>query len=667
MSEHGKRKHEANGFSILSDLETEQPEQSKKEITTASAQDISSISMEIQDQEKDTDGQNEEVIASKPEEGEEEGRATKKLKIEANDSKDVHSPSNGVEEMSKLDRRKQKKLTKVFARKSQGDGKPCFMLNRYHQKLSIKDVRDLVVYLLTDTKTLPWIMVKNKFNINKVVLLYISGLDPGFFKINPKDPESAKPIAWAEKATTGPVTEFQHLKKFFDFVNVMKAGGDKLRVFSPVDTLLGLPLSNTQKTKMEQETRKMQKDGSAARPESYMLDIAALRENEYPLPSFLDPGADPKEDFVETKQLKESVASKKLIAMDCEMCLTAAGSELTRITMINEEGKTIYDQLVMPDNPITDYLTKYSGMTAERLSGVTTRLVDVQKKLQELVTYDTILIGHSLENDMKVLKFAHPHIIDTSLLYHHTRGPPFRPSLKWLAYRWLSRKIQDGGDNGHDSEEDARACMDLAKLKIKEGPLFGEYNHYTESIFTRIANFKPSRKSAIIDSESLPGQAFANKTIRTNSDAEVVRAVPEAIKDHNLVWCRLRAMEINHGKSNASLSSGSTSDGISGSTEDEILEATEEEVREGVRSIDKSIAEIVESLPENTALIVTSGQGNRREMLRLQARQKRYQRLYNTQSLSSIPKEDQFTDEDQKALEDAVDFAKNGVCFFMVR
>lgn len=67
-------------------------------------------------------------------------------------------------------------------------------------------------------------------------------------------------------------------------------------------------------------------------------------------------------------------------------------------------------------------------------------------------------------------KFAHPRVIDTSLLFHHTRGPPARPGLKWLALKWLNRDIQLLKDKqGHDSVEDARACIDLLKLKLAKG------------------------------------------------------------------------------------------------------------------------------------------------------------------------------------------------------
>ncbi|KAG0023096.1 hypothetical protein BGZ80_010398 [Entomortierella chlamydospora] len=609
----------------------------------------------------------------------EEDNTSKKRKVEGTDAGEgsvceIQVTTAGI---SRKDRKIQKKFSKRQAKKSEGDGgRPCFMLSRDHDKLSVKDVRDLVMYLLTETKTLPWIMVRNKFNINKVVLLYVSGLDPKLFHVDLKDPESKKPLVWAELAKTGPATEFQQLRRFFDVMSVMKAGGDKYRVHPPIESLLSVSLSNSEKKKREHETRKMKERASSLKREDYMLGLEQLREHEFPLPSYLDPNVTIEEGWIETKMLTvDSPAPKKMIAMDCEMCRTTAGSELTRISLINEEGETIYDELVMPDNPIVDYLTQYSGMTAERLEGVKTRLVDVQKKLQELVTYDTILVGHSLENDMKVLKFAHPFIIDTTVIYHHTRGPPFRASLKWLAQKWLSRRIQEGGEHGHNSEEDAQACMDLAKLKIREGPGFGEYNQDQESLFSRIARHTSPRTSAVIGGETIYGESSATAIIKTKSDGEVVKAIPLAIKQHNFVWGRLRAMEINHGKAPVSLQGNyeprSSQIMDNGSTSQikisETAEAAEEEVREAARSIDKSIAEIVESLPEHTALIVTSGQGDIREVLRMQARQKKFQKLYNTHSLSTIPKEEQFLEEDQKALEEAVDKAKNGVCFFMVK
>lgn len=106
-------------------------------------------------------------------------------------------------------------------------------------------------------------------------------------------------------------------------------------------------------------------------------------------------------------------------------CLTEDGSELTRLSVVDLAGKRIYDKLVKPDHPILDYLTRcvtslfsilpakadplcivrsFSGMTEEKLEGVTTRLEDVQRDLTQLLDYNTILVGHSLECDLKVLK-----------------------------------------------------------------------------------------------------------------------------------------------------------------------------------------------------------------------------------------------------------------------
>lgn len=62
-------------------------------------------------------------------------------------------------------------------------------------------------------------------------------------------------------------------------------------------------------------------------------------------------------------------------------------------------------------------------------------------------------------------------MIDTSVIYQHPRGPPFKASLKWLAQKWLKKEIQTktGEEGGHDSEEDARTAIELVKLKMDKG------------------------------------------------------------------------------------------------------------------------------------------------------------------------------------------------------
>lgn len=269
------------------------------------------------------------------------------------------------------------------------------------------------------------------------------------------------------------------------------------------------------------------------------------------------------------------------------------------------------------------------------------------------------------------LQFAHPFIIDTARIYHHTRGPPSRPSLKWLAYRWLERRIQNGGDKGHDSVEDALTCLDLIKLKILKGQGFGEYYNDQESIFSRIGRYTRPRTSAVIDDESVVNCEDASTYIKTTSDAEVVAALPQAMKDHHFVWARLRDLEINYGKPGPNVSTVSGHHPNQGRAAflsyENRVDADEDEVREAARSVDRSLAAIVESMPPNTAFLVTSGQGDPREMLKYQELQKRYQALYNTVSISEISKEDRFDDEAQAALENGVEQAKNGVCFFMVK
>jgi len=96
-----------------------------------------------------------------------------------------------------------------------------------------------------------------------------------------------------------------------------------------------------------------------------------------------------------------------------------------------------------------------------------------------------------VENDLRALRVVHRHVIDTSVLYPHPRGPPLKSSLKFLANKYLKRHIQSGGGKtGHDSVEDAVAALQLSQLKIKKGlSLFGTISQTVDVLLTRFGTF----------------------------------------------------------------------------------------------------------------------------------------------------------------------------------
>ncbi|KAF4503960.1 hypothetical protein G6O67_008585 [Ophiocordyceps sinensis] len=198
--------------------------------------------------------------------------------------------------------------------------------------------------------------------------------------------------------------------------------------------------------------------------------------------------------FVETPQ-NELAPIDRAVCFDCEMGYTVHGMELVRLTATSwPTGKELLDVLVQPKGEVLDLNSRYSGVwpddlalaelwTGQEIPPLTDDGDGAQKKLKKvqspaaardllfsLISPDTPLIGHGLENDLNACRIVHPTLIDTVLLYPHRAGLPYRRGLKGLVEEQLGYKIQqDTGPEtlGHDSAEDARAAGDLVRWEVK--------------------------------------------------------------------------------------------------------------------------------------------------------------------------------------------------------
>lgn len=132
----------------------------------------------------------------------------------------------------------------------------------------------------------------------------------------------------------------------------------------------------------------------------------------------------------------------EILGLDCEMVKTIRGYELARVTLVDRDCRTIYDKLVKPTEKVIDHLTAYSGITPEILQTVENSFQYVQEELLTIIKRETIIVGHSVENDLRVLKLIHRRVLDTSVIFPHPQ-PSYKFSLKRLAHKWLNKIIQN--------------------------------------------------------------------------------------------------------------------------------------------------------------------------------------------------------------------------------
>ena len=495
-----------------------------------------------------------------------------------------------------------------------------------------------------------WAFVRNKPLIDRVVMILAPGLDHA---------------RWCDEgATTCP--------------RMKRELGEGLRTICESPTAVGMTLckalmysvhgkngqdgngNKSKKFKASTKAKDLCKRVFAHAPSRFVLSPGDMSDMVYPLPTLKEDGSLELDDgFVATQPAGGGIARGSgyyaFLALDCEFCYTAEGLQLTRISVVKEDGEIVYDKLVKPPTEITNYNTEHSGITAEQMEGVQTTLQDVQRELLEMIPCETILIGHSLENDLQRLKIIHANVIDTCALYPHKKGAPYRNALRFLTERYLGRKIQEGS---HDSVADARATMELALLKFINGPSFGEVATDGGGVFDVLSTHKV--ECVMVDSPALCRRlpAGSARVVEANDDNEVKDAIIAHVKTP-MPLNKVAGFGHLHEYSKVLSAEAQRAHARETQPSDDERVVADKTRREALERLDAIVGEIWDELPSNTLLLFTSGVGDA-HTLRLAQEQKwkRHQ---------SIGRWGAWTDEAEVELRRMYDRTKHAVTLAAVK
>ena len=96
-----------------------------------------------------------------------------------------------------------------------------------------------------------------------------------------------------------------------------------------------------------------------------------------------------------------------VVALDCEMVGVEGNNDaLARVSIVNYNGHVLMDKYVRPVKHITDYRTWVSGVSPYDLKEENGAISFAEAKAEgNHILKDKIIVGHSLNNDFRVLEF----------------------------------------------------------------------------------------------------------------------------------------------------------------------------------------------------------------------------------------------------------------------
>jgi len=188
--------------------------------------------------------------------------------------------------------------------------------------------------------------------------------------------------------------------------------------------------------------------------------------------------------FLQTLKMfrMKSTQTGKIVSLDCEMVGVGPNgleSALARVSIVDINEIVIFDTYVQVSQPVIDYRTHVSGITKANLAPEKSMTFPECRSIVFALLSGRVLVGHAIENDLRVLKLQHPlcDIRDTATYLPFMRvdmasrdkygSAMQRRKLRDLVHDKLGYEIQRVG-HPHSSVQDACAALKLYKSVRKE-------------------------------------------------------------------------------------------------------------------------------------------------------------------------------------------------------
>lgn len=182
--------------------------------------------------------------------------------------------------------------------------------------------------------------------------------------------------------------------------------------------------------------------------------------------------------------LKASPGPSRLaVGIDCEMVYAKDDpNALARVSVVSFSDTVLDLYVERSCGDILDFRTPISGVKPHHLLQENGALPfsEIQQRVLKLISPDTILVGHALQNDLRALQIQHNTIVDTALLFAVDGGGPWQKHKLHSLVSLMRAKVATletvSDKSAHDSRQDATWALEIALYEAsifprRTGPL----------------------------------------------------------------------------------------------------------------------------------------------------------------------------------------------------